>query len=173
MGFWAIFGAIGSITSFMYTEVGDSYSVCPDTSGIDGECCGFDYGDATFYFPMSCDDFHTIETVNGVEGLLTCIVGVAGIIGLSCYIACMMLIPAAYSVPALIASVVVLILIGFSHFYMIWSSFFSLGIALLVALLFIANYRLMKDTDPKGERPMFEDEREKRIVGKVMECNQQ
>merc|ERR1711879_149517 len=107
-------------------------------------------GQATYYYPLSCDDYHAIQTVQAVEGLFECIAGVAGIIGFCGYIACLMLVPAAYSVLAVIGTVVILVMLGVSNIGLLLTPILGLGIALLIALLFVANYKLMKDTDPKG-----------------------
>ena len=65
----------------------------------------------------------------------------------------LLLVPVAYASISMVLSIVSTILIGFLVFSYILAPMISIGITLAIVLLFVTNYRILKQTDPKGMAP--------------------
>merc|ERR1712087_835073 len=111
-----------------------------NTGDITGECCGFyEAGDDDSIFdgtivvyPGTCDNLQTAVTLGGVNNILGAIAGIVGLLGM-----------------AQMAATVVVAPIWGGWTYLI-SPFFSVGISILIFLLFYKNWKLIKTYNPKG-----------------------
>jgi len=146
---WVIFGGWGAISYLNLASDLTSYSVCPPNTGdIEGECCEFDMNGSSFVIDGSCDGFKSFAEITAANGILQCIAGVVGCVGMFMYIAWLLIIPAGWAILSVVLSIVGLALVGFGAFAFL--AIPSMGIALLIAILFYSNYKIMKETDPKS-----------------------
>merc|ERR1712087_643920 len=93
-------------------------------------------------------DFNAIGS--GVNSIFSCIAGVVGCVGLARYAAQLMLVPMGYSAVSLILGIVATALIGLSTPAFVVAPIISIGVTILIMLLFYNNYIILKRTDPLG-----------------------
>lgn len=148
---WVIFGGYGAISSLSLNSDLTTYPAGSDTCEsqfLSGECCQVTTMGSTGYIDGSCDPFKTALEIDAATSILSALAGVIGIIGMAMFIAWMLLIPAGWSILSVILNIVVLVYMGFGAYA--YGSFISFGIAACICVLFYSNYKLMRDTDPKG-----------------------
>jgi len=111
------------------------------------QCCEYDAGNGyyVYYEADMCDKLKTACTIDLVNGILRCVAGIAGVLGLVKFISWLLLVPMGYSAVAVIISIVGVILVfgGEATFYA--APIFGIAMAVALGLLFWNNYKLIKD----------------------------
>eukprot|EP01083_Nonionella_stella_P165545 550965_1 len=149
---WVIFGGYSAISSLTFwtdknlTTVPDCQAVYQ--TDITGECCEFSMGGNDYITAGSCSDFQTAGDINAADGILSVIAGITGIVGMAMYTAWLILIPAGWAILSVILGIIGVVMIGWGTFA--YAYIFGFGIAVLIAILFYSNYKIMKETDPKS-----------------------
>eukprot|EP01084_Bolivina_argentea_P008806 16470_1 len=153
---WIIGGALaawGAQTSIQLLEDGtfvtayDDACCSSETDICSDECCvgmvPTGQGDYEMtYHGITCDDVEPILTLTLADGVLSCIAGVCGIVGICAFVTNMLLIPFLYSIVAIGISIVGMAILDT---WFAWNGWVNIVISCLIVYLFYMNWRIMKD----------------------------
>eukprot|EP01083_Nonionella_stella_P241274 842649_1 len=157
---WIIFGAFGAYSAYASLQLLEDGTFvtpvggCCEASGnvCWGECCVgtsevLGYSIAIQYQGMTCDEVEPFFTITMIDNILSVVAGVCGVIGICGFIACMLLVPLAYSIIAIVLSAVIMFSLGdYDNF----NYYFGFIFSALIVYLFFMNWKIMRDAQKGG-----------------------
>eukprot|EP01083_Nonionella_stella_P092082 257640_1 len=150
---WIIFGCWGAYDAITWMQKTSEWTTIDPCIAADyntGPCCVGTtdiLGSASIiYVPGTCDAINTAYTISLVQNILSCLSGIAGVIGLIIFFSWLILVPFGWSILSIILNVVLLILIGFGSFL---AGYGGAVVAVFIAILFFMNWRIMRDAASK------------------------